>query len=230
MIYVLNLIYQPTHLHGRFGKKLNYLDLENADQILDFGASSCETSSWLAAQGYNVTAFDICHESLIFSGIRDQGKSIQHVVGDCESTPFANQSFSKVICWNILHHLPYPEKAINELCRIVQSNGMVLILEPNARNLVRRLREPYRKNKGTLEKSFHSKWLYTKLERDFAPLVHMHETPPEPPPFLYPSSSRRKVMKLYYKICSMVFFKPFFGEIFMIVKKGTKDSSIAYHG
>ena len=128
-----------------------HLDLDKEDLILDFGAASCEISRYLAAQGYNVVAFHISHELLNFSREARCGNLLQYVVGDCESTPFKSRAFNKVICWNILHHLPNTELAIYELSRIMRGNGIIMLLEPNALNPVKRLRESHWRKEGIIE-------------------------------------------------------------------------------
>jgi len=49
---------------------------------------------------------------------------------DAYRLPFAAGSFDLVYCWELLHHLADPGRAVAEMCRL--SSGAVLICEPNA--------------------------------------------------------------------------------------------------
>lgn len=56
---------------------------------------------------------------------------------DAMSLPFRDSAFDAVVCLNVLHHLPYPRRAIEEMVRVVCPGGVLLIAEPHASLLMR---------------------------------------------------------------------------------------------
>jgi SAM-dependent methyltransferase len=54
------------------------------------------------------------------------------VLGDAYALPFASGSFELCTCWELLHHLAEPERAVAEMRRV--SSRCVLVCEPNVLN------------------------------------------------------------------------------------------------
>ncbi len=61
------------------------------------------------------------------------------VEGDIEDMPFKDESFGTVVCTEVLEHIPYPEKALSEIGRVLRPGG-VLIGSVPSRSLVWKLR------------------------------------------------------------------------------------------
>ena len=51
---------------------------------------------------------------------------------DAACLPFAANTFDVVFCANLLHHLPHPQQAVEEMARV--SAAWVIVVEPNAAN------------------------------------------------------------------------------------------------
>lgn len=56
---------------------------------------------------------------------------------DALNTPFENESFDFVVSSNMLHHVPYPLKFLEEMRRILKPGGVLLIQEINTSFLMR---------------------------------------------------------------------------------------------
>lgn len=63
----------------------------------------------------------------------------QLVLGDAESLPFADCSFSMVICTEVLEHLLDPSQCVGEIKRVLKAGG-ILIGDVPCRSLIWRLR------------------------------------------------------------------------------------------
>jgi len=50
---------------------------------------------------------------------------------DAHKTPFKDSSYDYVIAVNMIHHLQYPIKFLNEIHRILKIKGKLIIFEPN---------------------------------------------------------------------------------------------------
>lgn len=63
--------------------------------------------------------------------VLDKNISNESVVqGDIENMPFQNESFGAFICKSVLEHVENPQKAVNELYRILKKEGKGLIYVP----------------------------------------------------------------------------------------------------
>ncbi len=49
------------------------------------------------------------------------------VAGDAENMPFVDEEFEAVTCNMSIHHYPDPQKAVNEMFRILEPGGYLLI-------------------------------------------------------------------------------------------------------
>jgi ubiquinone/menaquinone biosynthesis C-methylase UbiE len=60
------------------------------------------------------------------------------VCGDAACLPFRDQTFDRVLCRDVLHHLARSSRftALQEMLRVCRSGGEVVILEPNGRNVL----------------------------------------------------------------------------------------------
>ena len=149
---------------------LDKLNLKKGDKILDYGCATCEVSEWLSAQGYNVVAVDISSDLLQFSKSRAINYGYQGLLNyccaDCEQLPFKDETFDKIFCFDILHHLSNTQKAIDELHRVLKVGGGVRTYEPNSLSLVKRLSQ-LRWKESSLEKSFYPWTLYQMLKEQF---------------------------------------------------------------
>jgi SAM-dependent methyltransferase len=56
--------------------------------------------------------------------------------GDATHLPFADAVFDRVLCRDVLHHLPPSshDAALREIVRVCRPGGEVVLIEPNARN------------------------------------------------------------------------------------------------
>ena len=49
---------------------------------------------------------------------------------DIHDLKFEDSSFDAVVCWSILEHIPYPQKAISELRRVLKPGGAIWVQSP----------------------------------------------------------------------------------------------------
>lgn len=53
------------------------------------------------------------------------------IQGDIQAMQFADQSFDTVFCCMVLEHVPYPDRAVQEMSRILRANGCVILVVPH---------------------------------------------------------------------------------------------------
>ncbi|MDD5417518.1 MAG: class I SAM-dependent methyltransferase [Candidatus Nanoarchaeia archaeon] len=52
------------------------------------------------------------------------------VVGDAKLLPFKNGSFNTVLCLSLLEHVDNPEKAVEEMYRVIKTGGIAVVVVP----------------------------------------------------------------------------------------------------
>jgi ubiquinone/menaquinone biosynthesis C-methylase UbiE len=110
----------------------------------------------LSGLGLNVAGCDISLPMLKEAAKKtDSNKAIRLVNGDVYNIPFKTNSFSYVNCTrliNQLQDLDSQQKAIRELCRVCQQNGLVIFDIINARSILGLMKGRYGKNLVTFSR------------------------------------------------------------------------------
>lgn len=102
----------------------------NDQRVLDVG---CGTGFWIVEfwqRGFrNITGCDLSENSLNIA--KERAKlyevSADFYVENAESLSFADGEFTHVNCQGVIHHTPHPEKALDEIHRVLSKNGTATI-------------------------------------------------------------------------------------------------------
>ena len=122
----------------RWASKTLHTDLLNGNgrRALDVGCAYGYSSRVLAELGYETFSFDISKWGI------NQAKSIsnaQFLVCDAQtSIPFKKETFDLVTCFDVLEHLPHPEKALKSMLGVCK--GVIVCTTPN-----KKVEKPIRK-------------------------------------------------------------------------------------
>jgi len=130
----------PT-LASKYQQKIfhNFLSPKRGENILELGGGFGQWTLPLLALGVNVTVVDISEKSLeicnkLYNTLKTtNGKQwgrLRIIITDVNSLNF-NESFDKVFCVNLLHHISDPERTVKRMASFVKFNGFVVCLEPN---------------------------------------------------------------------------------------------------
>ncbi len=110
---------------------------------------------------------------------------------DAENLPLKDNSYDLVYTWEVLHHVPNPQSAVNEMARV--SKKYVVIFEPNRNNLFQLLFGLLTKQeRGTLRSSKrYLKKLCKKAGLKIIACDYVGKIPPnKTPAFLMPLMKR----------------------------------------
>lgn len=112
-----------------------YLGTINNKSILEVGCGVNYLVPYWLHSGNNVTAFDICEESVFLtkSILNRMGLSTNRLklfVGDAEKIMF-NKRFDIINISNVLHHIKNKKSVLLNLKKALKENGKLLIVEPN---------------------------------------------------------------------------------------------------
>lgn len=112
---------------------IDYLDIQEGDQILDMGCGE-GFYSMIFDQLYNVkvTAVDYDDEimGMAKEWLKDSNK-VSFEKGDICNLRFKDNTFDKIICTEVLEHIVDHEKATSELYRVLKKGGKLAVTVPN---------------------------------------------------------------------------------------------------
>ena len=108
----------------------------NQSQILDFGCGAgVFIERTIKYKPKKIVGIDISEVSIDKAKKRakELGIAVDYHVDNCEKTKFENNSFDIVYGTGILHHLEF-NKCLDEIYRILKSNGSLIFIEPLGTN------------------------------------------------------------------------------------------------
>lgn len=102
-----------TGLYSELTKELN-----ESEKYLEIGAGAGISSMFLG--GYNVTRTDILPwgDGLVQGGV------------NAENIPYSDRAYGGVFGMDMLHHMQFPYRVINECMRVTKTKGKVIFVEP----------------------------------------------------------------------------------------------------
>ena len=105
------------------------------DLLLDLGCGSGRASLPFAQNGVKVIGLDISEQMVLRAkrkseklGIKDH---VDYVVGDSENLPFRQNSFDAVLAFGVLHHVPTPQKMLQQMSKVLKNGGIYFGHENN---------------------------------------------------------------------------------------------------
>ena len=107
--------------------------------LCDIGCGAGPITAELLKQGYNIIGLDYSADMLTNAKarIRNNGSNKNVLInGDCESLPFASNTFDAVICLGVISYVEFYENIIEEIQRILKPNATSIITYRNENNLV----------------------------------------------------------------------------------------------
>jgi len=117
-------------LHFWLYKKyiVKYLKPEPENIVLDIGCGLGHCLNFLTKFSENLVGLDIDLPSLIYA---QKTTGANYVLGKGEKMPFKDNSFDKLISFNILEHIQNDTLAIEEIKRVGKNGATVLVMVPS---------------------------------------------------------------------------------------------------
>ena len=103
---------------------------DDKDIVLDAGTGSGHILRELSAHRSYIYAVDINADFLKKASSAIREPNIVLIQADVRKLPFKNLQFTKVICTEVLEHLPEPLPAIEEFHRLLKPGGICVIAVP----------------------------------------------------------------------------------------------------
>ena len=137
--------------------------LSSGTRVLDLGCGRGGAMERLHPRAGLVVGLDPDWRSLVEH--RSRAVALSH--GMAERLPYADDSFDLVCCSWVLEHLSAPERAFNEVARVLKLDGRFVFLTPNVRHPLLMLNRALRWTRGRLVDRF-----YDRGEPDIFPALY----------------------------------------------------------
>ena len=132
---------------AKIGQLVEGFTIKAEDSVIDVGCGDGGHSSFAAFQGAEVFATDIDAAKVEKTRQvleKSKASSFEAVASDSNPLPVEDGRFSKVICTEVLEHVPDPEQFISELVRVGRPGAQFLLTvpDPASENLQKDLAPP----------------------------------------------------------------------------------------
>lgn len=107
---------------------VSWLDVADTDTVLDMGCGEGFLFTRTMAKRCSV-GVDLSTRALDVA--RARNKQAVWVNADVCNLPFADSSFDKICCSEVIEHVLYPDQVLKELRRVVKVNGRIIITIPD---------------------------------------------------------------------------------------------------
>lgn len=127
-----------------FQNKLHEYKAFARKRVLDVGSGNGYVLSKYALEGADVYGVDITQVSINLCKKRFEllGLKSNFFVGNAEELPLDNEYFDCVCSMGVLHHVPNPPKAIEEIYRVLKPGGRVILMFYHRNSLAYRFAFP----------------------------------------------------------------------------------------
>jgi ubiquinone biosynthesis O-methyltransferase len=103
--------------------------------LLDVGCGSGRASIPFARNGVKVVGLDISEQMVLRAKHKSEKLGLKdltnYVVGDSENLPFRQNSFDAVLAFGVLHHVPTPQKMLQQMSKVLKNDGLYFGHENN---------------------------------------------------------------------------------------------------
>ena len=107
---------------------ISFLPSNNDGRILDCGCGTGILLKDLDKLYKSSCGLDISYEML--RNARNWVHESDLIVGDIEALPFSEESLAAIVCRGSLHHVPLPQKALDEIYISLKKGGSLVLSEP----------------------------------------------------------------------------------------------------
>ena len=103
---------------------------EDSPRLLDVGAGNGAVELAFRAAGHDVVSVDSLWNDDVRRLFRALRLPIRRVVADARALPFDDRAFGGILCLETIEHLPRAREAGDELDRVLESRGGILLTTP----------------------------------------------------------------------------------------------------
>ncbi len=98
-------------------------------KLLEAGCGSASILNFDKFKAY-IVGIDISQQQLKRNSILNE-----KILGDIQEYEFQPSVFDAIVCWDVLEHLPRPQKALDNFVKAVKEDGIIILKMPNLLSL-----------------------------------------------------------------------------------------------
>lgn len=124
-------LYKRFFYHARSDAILRaLLPLPKGSRVLDVGAGSGYYGRKLNEAGANTVLIDLSH-TVLTQARQVTANAVGYVCCDAANLPFAARVFDRLLCTEVLEHLPDASAALQECARVLGADGTLVVTTPS---------------------------------------------------------------------------------------------------
>jgi SAM-dependent methyltransferase len=111
--------------------------------VLDAGCGVGYGSAYLGEAARSVVGVDVSGEAIDYARARYGGGNVEFVVGDLQELDREDAEFDAVVAFEVIEHLPRPERFVSEARRVLKPEGVLVVSTPRSEQGSTRPENPF---------------------------------------------------------------------------------------
>jgi SAM-dependent methyltransferase len=111
--------------------------------VLDAGCGVGYGSAYLGDTARSVVGVDVSGEAIDYARARYGGGHVEFAVGDLQQLERPDAEFDAVVAFEVIEHLPHPERFVAEARRVLKPDGVLVVSTPRSEQGVERPENPF---------------------------------------------------------------------------------------
>ncbi|HVN79329.1 MAG TPA: methyltransferase domain-containing protein [Terriglobia bacterium] len=122
---------EPDLYNEHLARYLFSLQFAGGRKVLDLGCGTGYGSKLMAGTASEVFAADVSAEAIHYARENFSAVHLHYLLTDATALSLASNSFDVVLCFEVIEHLAGQEALLEEIRRVLKSDGILIVSTPN---------------------------------------------------------------------------------------------------